>query len=334
MSRIDGDSSKYKYWGFISYSQRDKRWAAWLHRALETYKIPRQLIGTSTRQGTIPSRLFPVFRDREELAGASNLSEGLEQALRHSRCMLVICSPNSARSRWVNEEIKAFKAFGREDDILCLIVDGDPNPVEGGPAQCFPEALRYRVDANRKITSEPVEPIAADARPVGDGKRNALLKVLAGMLGIGYDTLKQRDQERRIRRLTLISALASTLVLVFAGLAYYAFFQKRLAEERGRLALARQLSAQAEAVRNAPIDALLPGESQLRSLRLAMESLSVQPTLEGDQALRKGLLGAPRHVARMDHPQRLSGTALSPDGRYVVTTSQDGRARIWETQTG
>ncbi|MFZ2089912.1 MAG: hypothetical protein WAU47_15195, partial [Desulfobaccales bacterium] len=58
---------EYKYWAFISYSHQDEKWAAWLHKGLETYRIPQNLVGGEERDFPVPKKIFPVFRDREEL---------------------------------------------------------------------------------------------------------------------------------------------------------------------------------------------------------------------------------------------------------------------------
>ena len=116
-----------RYKAFISYSHEDNKWAAWLHRSLESYRLPKHLVGEVTDHGPIPKRMAPVFRDRAELSTATDLGEVLNKALEESACLLVICSPGAARSRWVNEEILAFKRLGREDRIFCLIVGGEPN---------------------------------------------------------------------------------------------------------------------------------------------------------------------------------------------------------------
>jgi len=138
-----------KYWAFLSYSHTDRQWGDWLHKALETYRVPRRLIGKESRDGKIPPRVFPVFRDREELPVSSDLSANIEEALGESRYLIVICSPRSAQSRWVGEEIKTYQRLGREDRILALIVDGEPNASDGKAGfkpeeECFHEALRYR----------------------------------------------------------------------------------------------------------------------------------------------------------------------------------------------
>ena len=54
-----------KYWAFISYSHTDREWGDWLHKVLETYRVPRRLIGRESRDGTIPARLFPIFREKK-----------------------------------------------------------------------------------------------------------------------------------------------------------------------------------------------------------------------------------------------------------------------------
>jgi len=228
----------FRYRAFISYSHQDKSWAGGLHKALETYAIPKRLIGQTTAAGVIPKRLTPIFRDRDELASATDLGRKVNEALAQSANLIVICSPRSAASRWVNEEVLAFKRLGRSEHIFCLIVDGEPNAssLPGREAQeCFAEALRYTVDANGKLTNQPTEPIAADARPGKDGKTNAKLKLIAGMLDIGFDKLKQREQQRRQRRMVAITSLAVLITAVTTTLAVVAFRAQRIAEhERGQ----------------------------------------------------------------------------------------------------
>ena len=162
-----------QYRAFLSYSHRDAKWANWLHRALETYRPPKALVGTTTAVGVVPRRLIPIFQDRQELASATELGAVINAALRDSACQIVICSPDAARSRWVNEEILAFKRLGREDRIFPLIVSGEPNAssLPGRESEeCFPPALRFHLGADGNLSDAPAEPVAADARPGKDGK--------------------------------------------------------------------------------------------------------------------------------------------------------------------
>jgi hypothetical protein len=166
----------FKYRAFISYSHADRTWGDWLHRALESYRIPERLRGTAGRDGAIPSKLFPIFRDREELSSAPELSEQIRHALQQSAYLIIICSPRSAKSRWFNEEILEFKRLGREHRILAVIAEGEPNAADNpgvDPAlECFPRALKFKLDRDGKLGGQRTEPIAADLRPQGDGREN------------------------------------------------------------------------------------------------------------------------------------------------------------------
>lgn len=270
-----------KYWAFLSYSHTDRQWGDWLHKALETYRVPRRLIGKESRDGKIPPRVFPVFRDREELPVSSDLGSNIEEALGESRYLIVICSPRSAQSRWVGEEIKTYKKLGREDRILALIVDGEPNASDGKAGfkpeeECFHEALRYRWSENSKATPIRSEPIAADAREGKDGRNNAKLKLLAGLLGVNYDDLKQRDNERRIRRLRIVVGAALLLVSGFAGLSAYAWSQKQAAQKAQARAESEKTRAETERSR---------AESALVATK---ESLSRSDFLQATRSLEAG----------------------------------------------
>ena len=144
--------SGYKYWAFVSYSHRDEQSAKWLHEGIETYKIPGALVGKPLHGGSTPRRMFPLFRDRDELAGAAELGAQIRRALEQSLYLIVICSPQAAVSPWVNREVQAFKALGREDRVLCLIVDGEPNAdLQSGELECFPPAVRSKVELRSRL---------------------------------------------------------------------------------------------------------------------------------------------------------------------------------------
>jgi hypothetical protein len=204
--------------------------------AVATTMITKTLVGRKeTRSGQpVPVRLFPVFRDREELPTSTDLGMMLQQALDESRYLVVICTPRSARSKWVNEEVLHFKKSGRGNRVLCLIADGEPNAID--PAmECFPPAVIHPLDALGKLDfSLFEEPIAADARPQRDGKRAALLKLIAGLAEVGLDELRQRDHEWVRRGMLRWLSFSAFLMLVFAGLAGLAQNQRNRAikEER------------------------------------------------------------------------------------------------------
>jgi len=263
-----------KYWAFISYSHRDKEWGDWLHRGLEAYKTPKPLAGRVTRRGEpVPARLFPIFRDREELPTSADLGSVIAEALDQSRYLIVICSPSAAQSRWVNKEIVDFKKLGRADRILALIVDGEPNAAAA--QECFPDALKYELGPDGQLDpGRPTEPIAADARATGDGKANAKLKLLAGLLGVNYDDLKRRDEERRRQRQRRVVFVSVCLMLVFAGLAGAAVWEWQDAVRQKKDADAQRQ----EAVRQ-------KGEAEAQ--RQAAEEQKKEADVQRQEALRQ-----------------------------------------------
>ncbi len=223
-----------KYSAFISYNHRDRKWAIWLHRALERYSIPPRLRGRESPFGPLGKRLPPVFRDRDELASGSDLAAAVQQGLEDAAFLVVVCSPNGARSRWVNEEIRAFIAMGRRDRIRLIIVGGEPMS-DDPELSAMPPAIREGVDS---------EPLAADARPGQDGKQGAKLKLLAGLLDVPYDELRQREAARRQKRLAIIAAASSVGFIVTTGLAIAAVIARSQAEEARIIAEQRTMTAE------------------------------------------------------------------------------------------
>jgi tetratricopeptide (TPR) repeat protein len=236
-----------KYCAFISYSHTDSKVARRLHRWLESYRVPARLVGKDTPIGPVPPRLRPIFRDREELPTSANLGSQITSALNESAALLVICSPRSASSRWVNEEILTFRRQGKSDRIFCLIVDGEPNAGDHpgmADLECFPASLRFELDDKGEITSIPVEPIAADLRPGKDGQRDSFLKLAAGLAGVGFDELKQRELQRKLRQAFALSAASLLLLAVMAGLAVSAILSRREATRQKEAAVSERNRAE------------------------------------------------------------------------------------------
>ena len=100
-SEGQGSAEKRSYWCFLSYRHADnknvgRQWATWLHQTIENYEVPADLAGQVNGRGeTIPQRIFPVFRDEEELPIDADLSSSIYRALDNSQCLLVICSPRA-----------------------------------------------------------------------------------------------------------------------------------------------------------------------------------------------------------------------------------------------
>ena len=205
--------TKRPYVAFISYSHRDSVWAAWIQKAIERYSLP----GALAKSTGLDRRLGKVFRDREELSTGQNLGDHLLEALDNSDNLIVICSPNAVSSQWVGKEIEYFKSIGRGDRIYALL-------VEGG-AEALPEPLLTDVNGN------PLEPLAADPRDEGDGKRLAKLKLISGLLGVNLDQLTRREQARQNQLRAIYTGIASTVV-VMAALAFVSYREQQIARQQ------------------------------------------------------------------------------------------------------
>jgi len=250
-----------RYWCFISYRHADnkeegRQWATWLHHAIETYEVPEDLAGTTNERGdTIPQRIFPVFRDEEELPADADLSSPIYRALDATRFLIVICSPRVVGSTYVTEEIRYFKKLGGEDRVLAVMVEGEPNTSRDAGKQamgfraedeCFPDALRHGVGPDGTTLDELTEPVAADFRL---GKEQGWTSPEAYRQAMRRDdVLSAREIERRVEEyrqrshLMLLKILAGILGVPLGRLtqrdkAY------QLAKAQRRARLARRIAA-------------------------------------------------------------------------------------------
>ena len=196
-----------RYSAFISYNHRDLARARRLQAGLETYRMPRRLVGQPGSLGQVPARLLPVCRDRDELAAAPDLSDAIREALAASASLIVVCSPHTD-SPWVRIEIETFRALYPSRPILAALFDGPPEASI--PASMF----AARPDGSS------VHPLAADFQETGDGPRLALLKLIAELAGVRLDALVRRDAQRRMRRIGSAAAAGATAAMALGGAAF------------------------------------------------------------------------------------------------------------------
>ncbi len=275
------NESKPRYAAFISYRHggEDARWAKWLHRALESWRIPKRLAGSVEGR----RRIGRVFRDEEELAASPNLSESIVEAMRASEFLIVICSPRTVESEWVDREVQQFREWGRHNQILSLLIDGEPKTA-------FPKSLKElrRTTTHDSKTPqstlaqreavETVEPLAADVRVAlglagRSGRKLAFLRIVATLLGVSFDELRQREQQRQVRRLTVTIFTVTVLATVLAGLAGFAWLQKLEADTQRGIAVQQTGEAKyqrgvAQDLQKVAENESQRAESRLNTLRL------------------------------------------------------------------
>jgi hypothetical protein len=227
-SEPSGCEQGFTYLAFISYSRKDETFATWLQNHLESYRLP-----TATLKETpgLPKRVRPVFRDKTDLSSGS-LGGSLNEALLQSSKLIVVCSPNAAQSEWVDREVSAFIEAGRHEHIIPIIVDGMPNSPDA-VQECFPPSLRKG--------SGP-ELLGIDVPSYG--RQGTLIRVIAAMLGIRYDSLYRRHVKAKRKQALSLAAISLAVVLAVAGIAL-------LIQMRARVpSFASHLAAQAIVLAN------------------------------------------------------------------------------------
>lgn len=205
---MSGTQNHHKYFAFISYNSKDTAWGKKLQKKLEHYKLPATLCSEHNWQRT---PIKPVFFAPTDIQ-PGGLSEELQERLKASQNLIVICSPNSAKSQWVGKEIEFFHNLGRTKNIHFFIVDGIPH--SGDPdTECFnpvvnqlglPEILGANI--HEKNYKWPWL-----------NKERAYVQLVSKLLGVEFDTIWQRHKRQLIRKAVAWTAgfIAVLFALVF-----------------------------------------------------------------------------------------------------------------------
>lgn len=189
-----------KNFAFISYNHKDVKWGNWLQKKLESYKLPSEI----HNEFEDSKYIRPIFRDQTDL-NTGILANTLRDNLENSKFLIVLCSPNSAQSEWCSKEVETFIKWGRIEQIIPLIVDGQPN-CYNPDLECFPRYLREYVKEH-----PDQELLGVSIAEVG--KEKAFIRVVSRMLDVSFDTLWKRHERERRRRI-FMTVLSSLLLLV------------------------------------------------------------------------------------------------------------------------
>jgi tetratricopeptide (TPR) repeat protein len=236
-----------RYAAFISYSSLDRRTGEALQKALEAYVVPAPLRGQDFGLGPVPKRIAPVFRDRWDADASVDLGATLRAALHASDALIVLCSPASARSHWVGEEIREFKRVGRGERIFPVLIDGLPDrhdPQQQPQGAFHPGLFERWVEHEQRWQPEEREPLAPDVRSDGDGLRFAVLKLVAALTGVPLTTLTQRQADAERRERNIARGIAATMAVLALGASVGAWTSWRAsAAARERLENAVEMAA-------------------------------------------------------------------------------------------
>jgi tetratricopeptide (TPR) repeat protein len=206
----------YQYFAFISYSHTDEKTVKWLHRKLESYRLPNAVLRKS--EGRLPKHVRPIFRDKADLSSGS-LTKTLSEELGQSRFLIVMCSPDSAKSEWVHMEVSHFISLRGSEFVIPVIVKGTPH-AKNEADECLPSPLL--------CIGEDILGISFAEQT----KEQVLLKSIAALLDIKYDTIYDRHR-RRQRMQWLLGAIGAIAIFVIVlTAAIFSFIQWNRAEDR------------------------------------------------------------------------------------------------------
>lgn len=337
-----------QYAAFISYRHRplDIAVAEKIHKSIERFKIPRDLrleeekhpgsVFTNWEGQPLAGNLL-VFRDREELPLSNDLTADIFEALDHTKCLIVICTPDTPKSLWVRREISYFiEKHGRNRIVTVL--------AAGTPEESIPKEITTVYAEDGITVLEEYEPLVAyltaDSRKkVLKNLDKELLRLCAAILGCPYDSLRQRHKRRKMRQ-TMAAVFAAFLVaLSFIGMLVNRNLEIEAQKRSVQLRESELLTADAE-------EALLTGNT-LRAVESAVNALPKEgeedrpyyAPAEGILMEAMDILGGaePPVLLKETHLEQMtpiSHFCLQPDGALAVTLDDYGVLHCFDTVSG
>lgn len=314
------------YDAFVSYSRADKAFVERLVKHLERFAPPKAL--------GLPARRLRVFMDTKDLVG-TGYYDAVERALVSAHKLIVVCSPSSSKSPYVDDEIRRFlKAQDKTGrDIIPILLDGIPNNEARTPEQeaikAFPEVLYDYIEMPLAV-----DYLRFDLRrsKFDDGAyANSWFTLLANILDVNRNELEEREAKRQRQRRLTIGVIAGTVMVALTVLSLVALWQRDEAVDQRQKAYARQLVAQAQ-LRLA--DTIAPPQPALKQAMAALQLASSKEAIEG---LKTGIERLrPTHVSQlaMDEKDAVpADLAFSPNGEWVVGASESD-IRVWRVSDG
>lgn len=327
-----------KYTAFISYRHLplDTAVAERLHRLIERYRVPRDL--RKDRQ----KHMGLVFRDRDELPLSNDLTQDIYDALDHSEYLIVICTPDTPKSLWVQREIQHFLSTHDRNRVLTVLVSGTV-------AESVPECITSIYGEDGVTVIDRIEPLCAflvdeNRQKVLRNLKSEFLRLAAAIIGCPYDSLKQRQKRYRIQRAMLAFgviatvALAIIVLLIKWNLEVTAKNEEITAKNKEISGLNEQIQDQLTQTLLSETNALTLSSQLLLSqndrrgaIKNAMAALSSSEidrpySVAAHAALAKALYVYQEDMYRIDsnfsQPEDIDWVYISDNARYIVTIAR------------
>ncbi|MBR2046235.1 MAG: TIR domain-containing protein [Agathobacter sp.] len=301
-----------EYIAFISYRHLDldRAVAERLHRLLENYKIPRRLRKSEKSLGI-------VFRDKDELPLSSDLTQDIYHALDHSQYLIVVCTPETPKSKWVRSEISYFLKNHNHNHIITVLAAGTPE-------ESIPKEITTIYEEDGVTVAKYIEPLCAylvapTKHQVLQNLKGEFLRLVAAMVGCPYDALRQRQKRQRQKRRLLLTSVVSIIAISFIVMLAIKnqqiedqLRQTQLNESRALALLSESDLAsgdRASAIKMAA--SALPSEENERPYVAQAKTALTNALYVYDEIQY-------RYLCRLEETGHLWKLGISPDGKYAL----------------
>lgn len=322
------------YNAFVSYKHGplDSKIADHIQDSLERFHVPGKI-----RKKTGKKRIDRVFLDKDELNTTSNLSDTIQNALEHSEYLIVICSPETRKSEWVQREIDYFLTHHSRDKILTVLTEGEPFEV-------IPESLLYEkkevtdVNGNVHKISVPLEPLSCDYRmPIRQADKEELPRLASAILGCSYDELMNRRRQYQMQRIGILGCILAVLAIGFSG---YMYSSARKIERNYQESLRNQSRYLATESQR-----LLNNEQRIEAIQVALAALpsksdSRPVTAEATKALSDAVLAYQTQQGvefqscwNYQMPAKIEAFTFSPDEKLLACRDVFNNVYVWEIES-
>ncbi|MDM7860906.1 toll/interleukin-1 receptor domain-containing protein [Alteromonas sp. ASW11-36] len=213
------DKNQVRYHAFLSYSHADDKWSNWVHKNLESFRFPRSIC---SKYNLTTNSLHPIFRDRDELPGSADLSDQLFSNLKNSDALLVLCSPKSANSIWVNAEIENYQRLSPGKKIIAFLIDGQIDDSAQESSYCLAPELVKLKEQNSDIFH------IVDGRTSGRTSQS-IIALIHALKNVDREELESAVKKRKGIRIFALAIMA-TIISFVTSIIYTNIQEQRQAE--------------------------------------------------------------------------------------------------------
>ena len=329
------------YIAFISYRHLplDTAVAEKLHKSIERYRVPKEL-----RKSAGQKYLGRVFRDKEELPLSNDLTQDIYEALDASEFLIVVCTPQTPESLWVDREIEHFLTKHDRDHIITVLAAGTAE-------ESIPRRITEVYGPDGVTVVDRREPLCAwlvdsNERKILRNLNKEFLRLVAAILEKPYDSIRQRQKLYRQRRILAACGAVAAVSLCFVGM--LASKNRRITEQNETIqAQNQQIEDQLNQTLLNESEALtllsgirLEDGDRMDALACALSALPSEDNPRPYYAQAKVALEEALYLYETGYraDRMLEGwmeyRVLSEDGRYLLAGTIRSTVACWDLSTG